>query len=182
MPSLARSWSSWPARAKRTRTCGLRRHGGHQAFPTVSLIGRVAVAATLLAACTTIHRVPRPATIPELQAMTDRDLGAGSAVAQRGLATVSVLFQPTDGSMDLVPVARDLALATMDSGGAAYDSSLLRGYEVKRTGTGALEGLGIGVLTGVLAGGAIGAGLGTWGSCRGDCDGVPGNTRPSRAP
>jgi hypothetical protein len=139
-------------------------------------IGSLALAGTLLAACTTIHRVPRPTTVEELQAMTERDLAAGTFATRRGLATVSVLFQPTDGSSGLVPVARDRALAMMDSGGGAYDSSLLRGYEVKRTGTGALEGLAIGVVTGALAGGAIGAGLGDWSDCRGECDFIPGET------
>ena len=141
------------------------------------LIGPLAVAATLLAACTTIHRVPRPSTIEQLHEMVDRDLGAGSGVERRGLATASLLFQPTDGSADLVPASLDLALASLDSGGAAHDSSLLRGYEVKRTGTGALEGLGIGALTGALAGGLIGAGLGDWSSessCNDGCEGVPG--------
>ena len=88
---------------------------------------------------------------------------------RRGLATASLLFQPTDGSADLVPLSLDLALASIDSGGAAYDSSLLRGYEVKRTGTGALEGLGIGALTGAVAGGLVGAGLGDW-SSRSSCN------------
>ena len=139
-------------------------------------IGSLALAVTLFAACTTIHRVPRPATVGELQEMTDRDLAAGTFATQRHLAAVSVLFQPTDGSAELVPVPRDLALATMDSAGAPYDSSLLRGYEVKRTGTGALEGLGVGVLTGVLTGAAIGAGFGDWSSCRSECDFPPAET------
>ena len=39
--------------------------------------------------------MPRPATVEELQAITDRAPGAGSAAAQRRLATVSLLFQPT---------------------------------------------------------------------------------------
>jgi len=137
-------------------------------------IGSLALAVTLFAACTTIHRVPRPATVEELHAITDRDLGAGSAAARRGLATVSVLFQPTDGSANLVPVSRDLALAAIDRPGGGYDSSLLRGYEVKRAGTGALEGLGIGALTGALAGGVIGAALGDWSNCRAECDFPPG--------
>ena len=139
-------------------------------------IGSLALAATLVVACTTIHRVPRPATVGELQEMTDRDLAAGTFATQRGLAGVSVLFQPADGSAELVPVARDRALALMDSGGAPYDSSLLRGYEIKRTGTGALEDLGVGVLTGVLTGAAIGAGLGDWRDCRNECDSIPGET------
>jgi len=141
------------------------------------LIGPLAVAATLLAACTTIHRVPRPSTVEALHKMADRDLGAGSGVERRGLATASLLFQPTDGSADLVPVSLDLALASIDSDGAAHDSSLLRGYEVKRTGTGALQGLAIGALTGAMAGGLIGAGLGDWrssSSCGNDGCGVPG--------
>ena len=165
---------------RRSGPASSRREGGTPVAPIQTmrhLMGPLAVASTLLAACTTIHRVPRPATVQELQEMTDRDLGAGSGVARRGLATASVLFQPTDGSAYLVPVSVDLALAAIDSGGAAYDSSLLRGYEVKRTGTGALEGLGIGFLTGAVVGGLLGAGVGDWSSCRedrgGDC-GVPG--------
>jgi hypothetical protein len=141
------------------------------------LIGPLAVAATLLAACTTIQRVPRPSTVEQLHEMVDRDLGRGSGVERRGLATASLLFQPTDGSVDLVPASLDLALASIDSGGAAHDSSLLRGYEVKRMGTGALEGLGLGVLTGVVAGGLIGAGVGDWrssSSCYDGCEGLPG--------
>jgi len=154
------------------------------------LIAPLAVAAALLAACTTIHRVPRPSTVEELHEITGRDPGAAPGLEERHLLTASVLFQPTDGSRDLVSVPRNRALAAIDGGGAAYDSSLLRGYEVKRTGTGVLEGLGIGVLSGILAGGLIGAGLGNWtpqSTCHGECDGLPGEYtmfggRPSHSP
>jgi hypothetical protein len=122
--------------------------------PFISIL---AVAACLFPACTTTHTIRRPATAEELQSLVwkKRD-------------HITLLKGDPEGSTS--PVPRSLAPAAPPPEGDAdvpmVDLSNLRGYEVKRRGVGALEGLGLGTALGFLAGAVVGSAMGTDRSCQ----------------
>jgi hypothetical protein len=129
----------------------------------------------LLASCTTVHRVPRPASVAELQTMTERDVGPGAAT-RAGREAVTLLVQDAETSR-VVSVPGPVALSAAGDGASpAVDLSRVGGYDVKRPGRGGLEGLAIGLLLGAVGGGLIGAAAGDWDDCDLECGGIPGET------
>ena len=120
-------------------------------------ISTLAVGACLFAGCTTTRTIRRPATAEELQSLVwkKRD-------------HITLLNGDPGGSTS--PVPPSLAPAAPPPEGDAdvpmVDPSNLRGYEVKRRGVGALEGLALGTALGFLAGAVVGSAMGTDRSCQ----------------
>ena len=117
--------------------------------PFISIL---AVGACLFAACTTTRTVRRPETAAELESMV-----------WKKRTHITLLYGVPEGATSAVPES----LATLrgapdaDAGVPLVDLSNLRGYEVKRRGVGALEGLGLGTLIGFVGGALIGLAMGS---------------------
>src|SRR5262245_22559308 len=97
------------------------------------LLSAFALGACLVAGCTTTRTIRRPETVEELQALV-----------WKKREHITLLHGAPAGATS--PVSASLALAPPpaegDAGVSPVDLSNLRGYEVKRRGLGALEGLG----------------------------------------
>jgi hypothetical protein len=107
----------------------------------------LAVGACLFSACTTTRTIRRPETLEELESMV-----------WKKRAHITLLQRVPEGATMPVPEPLAALVVPADDDGAVplVDLSNLRGYEVKRRGVGALEGLGIGTLIGFLGGALIG--------------------------
>jgi len=119
----------------------------------------LALAATLLAGCTTTRQIQRPQTLEQFAPRVSRNRGA-----------ITLLYERPEGARSPVPpalVAPAEGPRAGDEGAPVLDLLNLRGYEVKRRGLGSLEGLGVGILLGALVGAAIGAGMGSDQPCNG---------------
>ena len=119
-------------------------------------ISILAVGACVFAGCTTTRTIRRPETADQLEAMVwkKRD-------------HITLLYGVPEGATSAVP--RSLAVLRgapdADSGVRLVELSNVRGYEVKRRGLGALEGLGIGTILGFVGGALIGLAMGSDPSC-----------------
>jgi hypothetical protein len=126
-------------------------------------ISTLAVGACLFAACTTTRTVRRPETIAELESMV-----------WKRRTHISLLLAAPEGATLSVPEPLTAFAGPPDYGDAGVplvDLPNLRGYEVKRRGLGALEGLGIGTVIGFVAGALIGLATGDDSPCQnGDHD------------
>ncbi len=132
----------------------------------------LALAACLLAGCTVTHQIQRPQTLEQFAPTVSRNRAAITLLHERPAGATSAvppaLLAPADGPRD------------GGDGAPPLDLSNLRGYEVKRRGLGALEGLGLGILVGALAGAMIGLAAGDDAVCNGtdNCpDGLPATTK-----
>jgi len=126
-------------------------------------ISTLAVGACLIAGCTTTRTVRRPETIAELESMV-----------WKKRTHISLLLAAPEGATLSVPEPLTAFAGPPDDGDAGVplvDLPNLRGYEVKRRGLGALEGLGIGTVIGFVAGALIGLATGDDSPCQnGDHD------------
>ena len=115
----------------------------------------VLVGACLFVGCTTTRTIRRPETAEEFQALVwkKRDHITLLHASPQGATS------PVPEALALVPPA-PLAPES-DASVALVDVSNLRGYEVKRRGLGALEGLGLGTLFGFMGGALIGLAMGS---------------------
>jgi hypothetical protein len=116
------------------------------------LLVLAAIAATASGGCTRTYNVARPKSAAELQLT----LMANDA----GVVTPIVAPQPSAPSAASSPVPWGTSL-TPSGEVPTIDMSQVGGYEVRRRGAGALEGLLIGTLGGAFVGFAIGASLGS---------------------
>lgn len=121
-------------------------------------ISTVAVGAWLFAGCATTRTIRRPETIEQLESMV-----------WKKRAHITLLLAAPEGATLRVPEPLTAFAGPPDDGDAGVplvDLANLRGYEVKRRGLGALEGLGLGTVIGFVAGAMIGLSLGSDRSCQ----------------
>jgi hypothetical protein len=120
------------------------------------LLSAFVVGACLVAGCTTTRTIRRPETVEELQSLV-----------WKKREHITLLYGDPEGAASSVPASLALAPqpAEGDAGAPPVDLSNLRGYEVKRRGMGALEGLGLGTLFGFIGGAVIGLAMGSDGPC-----------------
>ena len=109
----------------------------------------LAFAAALLTGCTSTRYVPRPARIDDIPPLHTK-----------ARFHMIWLHAPPEGATSPVPTMPAIVPDADAESVPLGDLSNLRGYEIKRRGVGALEGLGLGVLIGLIGGVLIGASSG----------------------
>jgi hypothetical protein len=111
------------------------------------LTAALAIVASALGGCTTTHRIRRPDTIEQIEALHTN-----------ARYHMTLLHERPPGATSTVPSSLVLDPNATANGRAVplVDLSNLRGYRFKHRGQGALEGLGLGILVGLVTGAAAG--------------------------
>jgi hypothetical protein len=123
------------------------------------IISMFAVGACVAAGCTTTYTIRRPETPDQLESMV-----------WKKREHITLLSGVPEGARLAVPESLPVLRGAPDpdAGVPLVELSNLRGYEVKRRGLGALEGLGIGTVLGFAAGAMVGLAAGGTGECHND--------------
>jgi hypothetical protein len=118
----------------------------------------LALTAALLAGCTTTRYAQRPARIEEIAPLHTkaRFHMTWLHVSPEGATS------PVPTTLQMVPDADGESVPLGDLAGGL---SNVRGYEIKRRGVGALEGLALGVVIGFIGGAVLGAAAGDDSKC-----------------
>lgn len=116
----------------------------------------LAIVAAVSGGCTITRTVQRPERVEDIPALYTKHR-----------FHMTLLHQRPEGATSAVPPTLGMVASADpgDEGPPIGDISNLRGYEVKRRGLGALEGLALGTVLGFVGGALIGLSMGSDGPC-----------------